>query len=204
MNPAIFTLNIVIGGNMKKQIALVLATMAIIVSLPFIAVVSMGSSVLSFLSSVPNAQAAETQGFYMGGPVEGDTYAWGNCTYWAFAMRLWAGSPIPTSWGNANTWDDRAERDGYVVDHLPAAGAVYQTDAGDLGHVAYVTKVDSQSGDWTISEMNAKGLNIVSSRTFSKDAAIFAKFIHAKKGADPWTPLPILNQLPATGSLSLQ
>lgn len=189
---------------MKKQIALVLTTMFIILSLPFIAVVSMGSSVLAFLASTPSAEAAETQGFYMGGPVEGDTYAWGNCTYWAFAMRLWAGNPIPTSWGNANTWDDRAESDGYEVDHIPAAGAVYQTDAGDLGHVAYVIAVDTKNGNWTISEMNAKGLNIVSTRTFSKDAAIFSKFIHSKKGADPWTPLPILNPSLPTGNLSLQ
>lgn len=189
---------------MKKQIALVLATMFIVLSLPFIAVMSMGSSVLAFLAGTPNAEAAETLGFYMGGPVEGDTYAWGNCTYWAFAMRLWAGSPIPTSWGNANTWDDRAERDGYDVDHIPAAGAVYQTDAGDLGHVAYVTKVDSQSGDWTISEMNAKGLNIVSTRTFAKESAVYANFIHSKKGAESWTPSPILNPSLPTGNLSLQ
>ncbi len=185
------TLGLVTDGDIKKQISLVLATMAVIVVLPFIAVASMGSEVLAFLSSTPNAEAAETQGFYMGGPVEGNTYAWGNCTYWSFAMRLWAGSPIPTSWGNANTWDDRAERDGYEVNHTPRVGAVYQTDAGQWGHVAYVASVDPISGSWMISEMNAKGLNIVSTRTFSKDAAVFAKFIHSKKGAVPWTPLPI-------------
>lgn len=189
---------------MKKQIALVLASMIIVLSLPFVAVASMGSSVLTFLAGTPNAEAAETLGFYMGGPVEGDTYAWGNCTYWSFAMRLWAGNPIPTSWGNANTWDDRSEADGYVVNHTPAVGAVYQTDEGDWGHVAYVIAVDSKTGDWTISEMNAKGLNIVSTRTFAKESAIYANFIHSKKGADPWTPLPILNPSLPTGNLSLQ
>ena len=193
-----------IGGGMKKQIALVLASMVIVLSLPFVAVASMGSSVLTFLAGTPNAEAAETLGFYMGGPVEGDTYAWGNCTYWSFAMRLWAGNPIPTSWGNANTWDDRSEADGYVVNHTPAVGAVYQTDEGDWGHVAYVIAVDSKTGDWTISEMNAKGLNIVSTRTFAKESAIYANFIHSKKGADPWTPLPILNPSLHTGNLSLQ
>ena len=204
MNLGVLSFGLIGGASMKKQIALVLATMFIVLSLPFIAVVSMGSSVLAFLAGTPNAEAAETLGFYMGGPVEGDTYAWGNCTYWSFAMRLWAGSPIPTSWGNANTWDDRSEADGYVVNHTPAAGAVYQTDEGDWGHVAYVIAVDSKTGDWTISEMNAKGLNIVSTRTFAKESAVYANFIHSKKGADPWTPLPILNPSLPTGGLSLQ
>jgi surface antigen len=193
----------VVGSGIKKQVALVLATMAIIVSLPFIAVVSMGSSVLTFLASVPSAAAAETQGFYMGGPVPGDTYEWGNCTYWSFAMRLWAGSPIPTTWGNANTWDDRAKLDDYIVDYTPKAGAIFQTDDGKWGHVAYVTSVNPTTGEWTISEMNVAGLNIVGTRTFSSVAAAHYNFIHTKKGAAPWTPLIILNQLPPTGGLQL-
>lgn len=191
MNPALLTLNIVTGGNVKKQISLVLATMAVVLALPFMAVVSMGSGVLMFLNGVPDAKAAETQGFYMGGPVPGDTYAWGNCTYWSFAMRLWAGAPIPTTWGNANTWDDRAEADDYIVNRTPMIGAVYQTDEGEWGHVAYVTKVDSKTGDWTISEMNNLGLNMVNTRTFAKDSAVYYKFIHNKKGASLWTPQDI-------------
>jgi len=181
----------VMGKSAKKFIALVLATMAIIVSLPFMAVASMGSEVLQFLSASPSAEAAETQGFYMGGPVPGDTYAWGNCTYWAFAMRLWAGYPIPTTWGNANTWDDRAERDGYVVNHIPKVGAVYQTDAGEFGHVAYVIAVNDTTGQWTISEMNNLGLNMVNTRTFAKESAAYYNFIHDKKGGSTWTPYNI-------------
>lgn len=203
MNAAVLTIGLV-TGNTKKQVSLALATMAIILSLPFLAVFSMGSGVLQFLAGTPNAEAAATLGFYMGGPVDGDTYAWGNCTYWAYAMRLWAGNPIPTTWGNANTWDDNAELDGYVVDAIPAVGAVYQTDGGDLGHVAYVIAVDPANGAWTISEMNVKGLNIVSTRTFPKDSAGYYKFIHDKKGAPPWTPSPISNPLAPTGGLSLQ
>ena len=191
MNAGLLALSVVTGGNLKKQVALVFATMTIIVALPFAAVFSMGGSVLTFLSGVPSIAAAESQGFYTGGPIEGNTYAWGNCTYWAFAMRLWAGAPIPTSWGNANTWDDRAEADGYIVNRTPMVGAVYQTDEGKWGHVAYVIKVDSKTGDWTISEMNNLGLNMVNTRTFSKDSAIYYKFIHNKKGATPWTPQDI-------------
>ena len=161
----------------------------------------MGTDVLSFLAGTPDAKAAETQGFYMGGEVPGDTYAWGNCTYWAFAMRLWAGTPIPTTWGNANTWDDRARADGYEVNHTPAVNAVFQTDEGEWGHVAYVIKVDDKTGDWTISEMNAPHLNVVSQRTFSKDSAQYYNFIYGKKG-EIWTPKPILNPLLNTGNLS--
>jgi len=191
MNAGLLAFNVVTGGNLKKQAALVLATMTIIVALPFAAVFAMGESVVSFLSGVPSIAAAESQGFYTGGPVPGDTYAWGNCTYWAFAMRLWAGYPIPTSWGNANTWDDRAIRDGYEVNHTPAVGAVFQTDEGKWGHVAYVASVNNQTGEWTISEMNYFGLNIVSKRTFSREAAASYTFIHGKKGASGWNPQPI-------------
>lgn len=191
MNIAVIGLNVVTKGNLKKQVAIVFAVMVVTVSLPFAAVFAMGEDVLTFLSGVPNIAAAETQGFYMGGVVPGDTYEWGNCTYWAFAMRLWAGYPIPTTWGNANTWDDGAINDGYEVNHTPAVGAVFQTDAGYWGHVAYVIAVNPTSGEWTISEMNVQGLNMVSKRTFSKESAALYTFIHDKKGAAPWNPQPI-------------
>jgi len=201
VNPGIVVFGVA-GYNPKRTIAVVLATLVVILSLPFMAVLSMGTDALSFLSGTPDAKAAETQGFYMGGEVPGDTYEWGNCTYWAFAMRLWAGTPIPTTWGNANTWDDRARADGYEVNHTPAVNAVFQTDEGDWGHVAYVIKVDDKTGDWTISEMNAPHLNVVSQRTFSKDSAQYYTFIHGKKG-EVWTPKPILNPLLNTGNPSL-
>ncbi|MGB4768127.1 MAG: CHAP domain-containing protein [Candidatus Saccharimonas sp.] len=161
----------------------VLAVLTVVVALPFMAVFSLGDDALSFLSNSDGsdtvyAVSTDVQGFYEGPEIAGDTYAWGNCTYWAFALRLKAGSPIPTTWGNANTWDDRAKTDGYLVDHIPTAGAVYQTDSGDLGHVAYVSAVDPTTGDWTISEMNVKGLNIVDTRTFKAATAQFFNFIH--------------------------
>lgn len=150
-------------------------------------VTAMGADVLTFLSGTPSAKAAETQGFYMGGVIQGNTYEWGNCTYWAYAMRMWAGNPVGQYWGNANTWDDNARSENYVVDHIPSAGAVYQTDEGTWGHVAYVTNVNPITGEWTISEMNAPHLNVVSTRTFAKDSAIYYTFIHSKKGVI-WTP----------------
>lgn len=182
MNPALI---LTVAGFNKKTIALVLAALAVIVALPFMALFSLGTGTLSFLmgsegSDTVYAVSTDVQGLYEGPEIEGNTYAWGNCTYWAYALRLKYGNPIPTTWGNANTWDDRAIADGYVVDHTPAVGAVYQTDAGDLGHVAFVSNVDPETGDWTISEMNVKGLDVVSSRTFKAGAGLFYNFIHDK------------------------
>lgn len=197
MNPAL--LLGLVGYKPKRTIALVLATLVVIVSLPFMAVMSMGTEVLSFLSAAPDAKAAETQGFYMGDPVAGNTYEWGNCTYWAFAMRLWADDPIPTTWGNANTWDDRASADGYLVDNTPAINAVFQSDKGQWGHVAYVTAVNDETGDWTISEMNAPNLNVITKRTFSNTSAQSYRFIHNKKGEPPLIPSTTSNPSLTTG-----
>ncbi len=192
MNIPLVALKLVAASStFKKHALLITASVIIIVAMPVAAVFAMGEGVVTFLSGVSSLAAAETQGFYTGASVPGNTYAWGNCTYWAFAMRLWAGYPIPTSWGNANTWDDRARAGGYEVNHSPAVGAVFQTDEGKWGHVAYVAAVNSQTGEWTISEMNYSGLNIVGKRTFPQSAAIRYNFIHDKKGAAPWTPQPI-------------
>lgn len=199
MNPATMTFGAV-GYSGRKLLAVTLVSLALIVALPIMSVFAMGTEALSFLASSPNAKAAETKGFYMGGPIPGNTYEWGNCTYWAYAMRLWAGNPIGQYWGNANTWDDTARREGYTVNHIPAVGAIFQTDDGQWGHVAYVIKVDPKTGEWTISEMNAPTLNVVSQRTFSKESAGYYTFIHGKEGV-VWTTPPELSIPPlATGN----
>ncbi|MFZ1250649.1 MAG: CHAP domain-containing protein [Candidatus Microsaccharimonas sp.] len=187
-----------VGFKLKRILVLVIVSMFVVLSLPMVAVFSLGMPTLSWLANTPDAKAAETQGFYAGPPMPENTYAWGNCTWWSYAMRKWAGSPIPTTWGNANTWDDRATADGYVVNNTPAVGAVFQTDVGGggYGHVAYVIKVNPLNDEWTISEMNAPTLNVVSQRTFSKDAAAHYTFIHNKIGAQPWTPSPITSMPP--------
>ncbi|MCY4725192.1 CHAP domain-containing protein [Nocardioides sp. STR2] len=55
-------------------------------------------------------------------------------------------------WGNAAGWDDVARRLGYRVDSVPAIGAVAQTDAGRVGHVAWVS--DIGPGTVTVEEYN--------------------------------------------------
>ena len=199
MNPVALGIGVATYST-KKMIVIVLISIAVILSLPMLAVASMGTSALSFLASSPNAMAAESKGFYMGGMVPGNTYEWGNCTYWAYAKRYWAGHPIGQYWGNANTWDESALAEDYIVNHTPAAGAIFQTDEGKWGHVAYVTNVSPITGEWTISEMNAPNLNVVSERTFSKESAGYYDFIHDKKGAPTWIPQPTSNSSLPTGN----
>ncbi len=55
-------------------------------------------------------------------------------------------------WGNAENWDDVARRLGYRVDGVPAIGAVAQTDAGSVGHVAWVSAIGP--GTVTVEEYN--------------------------------------------------
>lgn len=199
MNPVALGIGVAAYSG-RKIIAIVLIMLVMILSLPMIAVASMGTSALSFLASSPNAMAAESKGFYMGTMVAGNTYEWGNCTYWVYAKRYWAGHPIGQYWGNANKWDESALAEDYNVNHTPAVGAIFQTDDGEWGHVAYVASVNPTNGEWTISEMNAPNLNVVSERTFSKESAGYYDFIHDKKGAPAWTLQPISKTLLPTGN----
>src|SRR4051794_9359197 len=56
------------------------------------------------------------------------------------------------AFGNADTWDDNARALGYLVDDVPAVGAVAQTDTGRVGHVAWVSAVGD--GTVTVEEYN--------------------------------------------------
>lgn len=119
-----------------------------------------------------------THSLFDGPAIPDNTYTYGYCTYWAALRRMQIGKPIPNTWGNANTWGERATLDGYVVDHDPEVGTIMQTTAGELGHVAFVESVDSISGKWTISEMNNVGWDEVDNRTMPPTAALFYYFIH--------------------------
>jgi len=165
------------GGQFKRQVWFAFATLAVITALPVVAVFSLGENALTMLAQ---AISSSTVGFYEGPLSTTNLYEWGNCTYWASLKREEIGKPIPNSWGNANTWASRAARDGYVVNRTPAVTAIMQHDRGEFGHVAFVTGVDPATGAWTISEMNVKGLNIVSERTYPASAAASFYFIHDK------------------------
>lgn len=97
--------------------------------------------------------------------------------FWVAKRRIDVGLPIPNNWGDAHYWDDNARLAHYTVDHTPATYAIMQTDAGKLGHVAFVESVNPD-GTWHISEMNAKGWDVVDKRTFTATQAKGYNFIH--------------------------
>ena len=184
-------------SSTKKLIGLVLATMAVVVSLPIGAVFALSNlpllvvnQALSPFSSTGSVYAGEGDPEILAG------YDFGNCTYWAALQRKQAGDPIPYNWGNALTWNTNAVLTNYVVDHSPTVNSVFQWPGapGDLGHVAYVKAVDIQTGAWTISEMNALGFNVTDERTYPASAAASYNFIHDRKDShDLQVPQPLLD-----------
>jgi surface antigen len=77
-------------------------------------------------------------------------YDFGYCTWFVASVIA-----VPSNWGNANTWDDYARRTpGWAVLTSPRAGAIGQTDAGGLGHVAIVTAVSPDGSQMQYKDMN--------------------------------------------------
>ena len=153
----------------KKELGIVLVTIVALCALPLVE--------LSSLVDVSALSSNSEVHLYQGPVSTKNTYAFGFCTFWAAKRREDIGKPIPNTWGDAHTWDDRAAAMGYTVDHSPSVSAIMQTDAGDLGHVAFVEKVNLD-GTWEISEMNAPHWDVVSSRKFKASDALEYKFIH--------------------------
>lgn len=84
----------------------------------------------------------------------GNGYDWGWCTWWGAERRRQLGSPVPSNWGNANTWDDFAASSGYKLSVIPKVGAIAQYDRGWAGHVGVVEAVSPDGGMVKISDMN--------------------------------------------------
>lgn len=86
-----------------------------------------------------------------GAPVYGgyNGYDYGYCTWYA-AGRV----PVPSNWGNANTWDNLARVSGWNVSGTPRVGAVAQTNRGYYGHVAVVEAVSPDGTMIKYSDMN--------------------------------------------------
>lgn len=140
------------------------------------------SSITNILALNSTTGSDENIYLYSGPPIASDTYAFGNCTWWVFYLRLKIGDPIPNTWGNAISWAVNAEADGYEVNHTPSYSSIMQDPnaPGGLGHVAFVTAVNSNNGAWTISEMNRVGFDEVDTRVMPADQAIEYNFIHDK------------------------
>lgn len=153
---------------MRKEIGVVLVLLTVLLFMPAAAVLGM--------TSVGGLGDPGTS-LYTGNASTTNTYDYGYCTFWTALRREEIGKPIPNTWGDAHTWDDGAKLAGYMIDHTPSQYAIMQTDAGDLGHVAFVEKI-GPDGSWEVSEMNIKGWDILSSRTFKPDQAKDYSFIH--------------------------
>jgi surface antigen len=110
----------------------------------------------------------------------GNTYAFGNCTRYAYDRRVELGLKVSASWGNASSWAWLAAADGLQVDNTPSVGAVIQ-NGGGLGHVGIVEKI-LPNGDISISEMNAYvpggGYNVVSGRLIPASSVSYYMYIH--------------------------
>lgn len=85
----------------------------------------------------------------------GNLYVAGHCTWYAKNRR----SDLPNNLGNANTWVSRARAQGIPTGSEPRVGAIGQQGM----HVVYVEAVHSD-GTVTISEMNWRGLHVISER----------------------------------------
>jgi surface antigen len=156
------------SSSFKKEGLIILGVIGTFLMLPVIALVSLtdvGSLVDSNLK------------LYTGPASTTNTYTFGYCTFWAAKRREEVGKPIPNNWGDAHTWDDGAKAAGYLVDHTPTQYAIMETDAGDLGHVAFVESV-APDGTWKITQMNAPGWDIVSEKTYTATDAQRFNFIH--------------------------
>lgn len=114
----------------------------------------------------------------------GNAYAFGNCTSWAYERRAQLGHPVGSYWGNAATWDSLGRAAGYIVDKNPTVGSVFQMPAfvdaytGVYGHVGIVESVNPD-GSIYISEMNYAGnFNVVTYRTIPAAQAALYNYIH--------------------------
>ncbi len=90
------------------------------------------------------------------GSSSGNRYVRGYCTWYAKNRR----ADLPNTLGNANTWVARARAQGIPTGSAPRVGAIGQQGM----HVVYVEQVHG-NGTVTVSEMNFKGLGVISSRT---------------------------------------
>ncbi|HEY6731028.1 MAG TPA: CHAP domain-containing protein [Solirubrobacterales bacterium] len=99
-----------------------------------------------------------------------NTFAGGNCTWYAADKWRKATGKYPSWSGNAQYWNNNAK--GWTVTSVPAPRSVVVFEPGIQGaskdgHVAWVESVSYRSDGWylNVSEMNFTGFNRVSTRT---------------------------------------
>ncbi|TLF39140.1 CHAP domain-containing protein [Lacticaseibacillus zeae] len=103
-------------------------------------------------SSVISNNTASGSGSHADYSTSGNTYPWGQCTWYVKTVASWAGN----GWGNGAEWGASAAAAGFTVNHTPAAGSIIVfaagqsvggqwTADGQYGHVAYVQSVSGDS-----------------------------------------------------------
>jgi surface antigen len=102
---------------------------------------------------------------YTGGSTAGNTYGWGQCTWYAKNRR----ADLPNALGNGGSWTGNAAARGYATGNVPRAGAIAEIP----GHVMYVESVN-KNGTVNISEMNFNGgVGVVNHRTIPASSATY-------------------------------
>ncbi|WP_240539317.1 CHAP domain-containing protein [Bifidobacterium sp. SO1] len=113
----------------------------------------------------------------------GNSYPYGQCTWWAYKRRAELGLPTGSRFGNAQNWPASARSLGYWVDSTPRVGDAVVFKAGQYGadatygHVGVVEKVHAD-GSITISEANVNGQVGPFSRDLDKDQASQLEYVH--------------------------
>lgn len=118
-----------------------------------VAVTPIASSKKSKGISAPRAPRIQARG-----SSAGNTYSAGYCTWYAKSRR----PDLPNRMGNASAWVASAAAQGFATGSTPRPGAIGQQG----NHVVYIESVNGD-GTVTVSEMNYRGLGVVSSRTAS-------------------------------------
>ena len=103
----------------------------------------------------------------------GSSYAFSQCTWWAYTRRHQLGLPVGTHYGNGYMWADSARSLGYWVDDTPRnVGDIMVFRQGQegassaYGHVAIVEAINPD-GSITTSECGASYHGKTFSRTFT-------------------------------------
>ena len=97
----------------------------------------------------------------------GNTYDWGNCTWYVASRRN-----VPSNWGNAKNWFAGAQAAGWATGYSPRAGAIGVSFNGWAGHVVYVESVNND-GSINVSEMNVNGLGVKDYSTYSASSFVY-------------------------------
>lgn len=114
-----------------------------------------------------------------------NSYAWGNCTQYVYNRITQLGGHVDLNMGNGQDWGYTGVSRGYEVSNTPKAGTAVSFPAGVLGadptygHVAFCEKVN-EDGSILISEMNAQGLGVISTRTILAEYTHLISYISPK------------------------